>query len=170
MAIDVTEQARMVRDGEVSPVELVEDAIGGWEELNPRLNAVIHPLLDEARESAAGKLPEGPFRGVPFLVKDLSCYMAGAPVHEGMRALRDAGYRADHDMWLARKFREAGFVIFGRTNTPELGILPTTEPVAYGPAHNPWNLKHSTGGSSGGSAAAAAAGLVTGAHAHDRRR
>ena len=124
MMIDATEQARMVRDGEVSPIELVEDAIGRVEELNPQLNAVIHPLLDEARDTAAHSLPDGPFRGVPFLVKDLSCYMEGVPVHEGMRALRDAGYRADHDMWLTRRFREAGFVILGRTNTPELGILP----------------------------------------------
>ena len=167
MTIDATEQARMVRDGEVSPVELVDDAIGRLEQLNPQLNAVIHPLLDEAREAAAGTLPDGPFRGVPFLVKDLSCYMEGVAVHEGMRALRDAGYRADHDMWLTRRFRAAGFVILGRTNTPELGILPTTEPVAYGPTHNPWDLGHSPGGSSGGSAAAVAAGIVAAAHAND---
>ena len=167
MTLDVTEQARMVRDGEVSPVELVEDAIGRLEELNPQLNAVIHPLLEEARDAAAGELPDGPFRGVPFLVKDLSCYMAGVPVHEGMRVLRDVGYRADHDMWLTRRFREAGFVIIGRTNTPELGILPTTEPIAYGPTHNPWDLGRSPGGSSGGSAAAVAAGIVAAAHAND---
>ena len=96
--IDATEQARMIRDGEASPVELVNQAIAKIEELNPRLNAVIHPLFDQAREAAADELPDGPFRGVPFLVKDLSCYMAGVPVHEGMRALRDAGYRSDHDM------------------------------------------------------------------------
>jgi amidase len=167
MPLDATEQARMVREREASPPELLEEAIACAERLNPQLNAIIHELYDQARAEVSLELPEGPFRGVPFLVKDLSCYIAGAPVHEGMRALRDAGYRADHDMWLARKFREAGFVIFGRTNTPELGILPTTEPVAYGPAHNPWNLKHSTGGSSGGSAAAVAAGIVTAAHAND---
>ncbi|HLY35129.1 MAG TPA: amidase [Candidatus Limnocylindria bacterium] len=165
--MDATEQARMIRDGEVSPVELVDEAITKLEELNPQLNAVIHPLLDEAREAATGDLPDGPFRGVPFLVKDLSCYMKGAPIHEGMRVLRDAGYRADHDMWITRRFREAGFVILGRTNTPELGILPTTEPVAYGATHNPWDLDHSPGGSSGGSAAAVAAGIVAAAHAND---
>jgi amidase len=104
---------------------------------------------------------------VPFLVKDLSCYMKGVPVHEGMRVVRDSGYVADHDMWLTRRFREAGFVILGRTNTPELGILPTTEPVAYGPTHNPWDLDRSPGGSSGGSAAAVAAGIVAAAHAND---
>ena len=167
MTIDATEQARMIRDGEASPSELVDEAIERLERLNPQLNAVIHPLLDQAREIAAAQLPDGPFRGVPFLVKDLSCYMKGAPVHEGMRAVRDAGYVADHDMWLTQKLRQAGFVILGRTNTPELGILPTTEPVAYGPTHNPWELNHSPGGSSGGSAAAVAAGIVAAAHAND---
>jgi amidase len=165
--MDATEQARLVRQGEASAVELVEDAIARVEALNPQLNAVIHPLLDEARELAAGELPDGPFRGVPFLVKDLSCYMKGVPVHEGMRGVKEAGHRSDHDMWLTQRFRQAGFVILGRTNTPELGILPTTEPVAYGATHNPWDLDHSTGGSSGGSAAAVAAGIVAAAHAND---
>jgi amidase len=165
--IDATEQARMIRDGEASPVELVDEAIAKIEELNPRLNAVIHPLFDGARQAAADELPDGPFRGVPFLVKDLSCYMAGVPVHEGMRALRDAGYRPDHDMVITERFRRAGFVILGRTNTPELGILPTTEPVAYGATHNPWDLGRSPGGSSGGSGAAVASGMVSAAHAND---
>jgi amidase len=165
--IDATEQARLVREGEASPSELLEDAIARVERLNPQLNSVIHPLFDEAREQATGELPDGPFRGVPMLVKDLSCYMKGAPVHEGMRAVRDAGYRSNHDMELAKRFRRAGFVLFGRTNTPELGILPTTEPVAYGPTHNPWDLERSPGGSSGGSAAAVAAGIVAVAHAND---
>lgn len=164
---DATEQARMIREREASAAELLEEAVGRLEALNPKLNAVIHPLVDQAREAVAGDLPDGPFRGVPFLVKDLSCYMQGVPVHEGMRVLRDADYRADHDMWLTERFREAGFVIFGRTNAPELGILPTTEPVAYGATHNPWNLEHSPGGSSGGSAAAVAAGIVAAAHAND---
>ncbi len=167
MLIDATEQARLVRDGEASPAELVEDAIARVAQLNPQLNAVIHPLFDEARAAAASPLPAGPFRGVPLLVKDLSCYIAGAPVHEGVRALRDAGHVADHDMWLTEQFRRAGFVIIGRTNTPELGILPTTEPVAYGATHNPWDLERSPGGSSGGSAAAVAAGIVAAAHAND---
>jgi amidase len=165
--IDATEQAQLVRDGEASPSELLEDAIARVEAVDPQLNAVIHPLFDQAREAAAGELPDGPFRGVPFLVKDLSCYMADAPVHEGMGALKAAGHRSDHDMWLAQRFRRAGFVIFGRTNAPELGILPTTEPLAYGATHNPWDLERSPGGSSGGSAAAVAAGLVAAAHAND---
>src|SRR2546421_4023387 len=166
MPIDAAEQARLVRDGEASPAELVEDAIARIEALNPQLTAVIHPLCEQARDATAD-LPEGPFRGVPFLVKDFSCYMKGVPVHEGMRALRDAGYVADHDMWLTQRLREAGLVILGRTNCPELGILPTTEPVAYGATHNPWDLERSTGGSSGGSAAAVAAGMVAAAHAND---
>jgi amidase len=167
MLIDATEQARLVRDGDASPAELVEDAIARVETLNPQLNAVIHPLFDEARAAAASALPDGAFRGVPLLVKDLSCYIAGAPVHEGMRAVRDAGHVADHNMWLTEQFRRAGFVIIGRTNTPELGILPTTEPAAYGATHNPWDLERSPGGSSGGSAAAVAAGIVAVAHAND---
>jgi amidase len=167
MTVDATEQARLVRDGEVSPSELLDEAVERLEELNPQLNAIIHPLVDQAREAAAGELPDGAFRGVPFLVKDYSCYMKGAPVHEGMRVLRDAGHVADHDMWLTQRFRQAGFVILGRTNTPELGILPTTEPVAYGPTHNPWDLDRSPGGSSGGSAAAVAAGIVAVAHGND---
>ena len=145
----------------------MDAAIDRLEALNPQLNAVIHPLLDAAREAADGDLPDGPFRGVPFLVKDFSCYMKGVPVHEGMRVVKEAGYTADHDMWLTQRFRQAGLVILGRTNTPELGILPTTEPVAYGPTHNPWNLDRSPGGSSGGSAAAVAAGIVAAAHAND---
>jgi len=167
MPIDATEQARLVRDGEASAAELLEEAIARVERLNPQLNAVIHPLFDQARDAVSAGLPDGPFRGVPFLVKDLSCYMKGAPVHEGNRALRDAGHVADHDMWLAQRFRRAGFVLLGRTNTPEFGILPTTEPLAYGPTHNPWDLERSPGGSSGGSAAAVAAGIVAAAHAND---
>lgn len=167
MTIDATEQARLVRDGEASPSELVDDAIERLERLNPQLNAVIHPLLDQAREAAASELPDGPFRGVPYLVKDFSCYMAGVPVHEGMRAVRDAGHVADHDMLMTERLRQAGLVILGRTNTPELGILPTTEPVAFGPTRNPWDLGRSPGGSSGGSAAAVAAGIVAAAHGND---
>src|SRR5436305_7657742 len=166
MNIDATEQARIIREGEASSSELVEEAIARLKKLNPQLNAVIHPLTDTAREQAAGELPDGPFRGVPFLVKDYSCYMKGVPVHEGLRPLRDAGHVADHDMWLTQRFREAGFVTLGRTNTPELGILPTTEPLAYGPTRNPWDLDRSPGGSSGGSAAAVAAGIVAAAPGH----
>jgi amidase len=165
--LDATAQAELVRSGEASPAELVDTAIARIEERNPELNAVIHPLFEKARAAAAGELPDGPFRGVPMLVKDLSCYTAGDPVHEGMAFLKNAGYTSDHDMELATRFRRAGFVICGRTNTPELGIVPTTEPLAYGPTRNPWDRERSPGGSSGGSAAAVASGMVPLAHAND---
>src|SRR5215210_8208831 len=110
---------------------------------------------------------DGPFRGVPFLLKDLACHSAGDPMHEGMHFLKRIGWVEQEDTWLARRFREAGFVFLGKTNTPELGILPTTEPTAYGPARNPWDTARSTGGSSGGSAAAVASGMVSIAHAND---
>ena len=104
---------------------------------------------------------------MPFLVKDFLCYEAGEPLHMGTRTLRDLGFRAPSDTYLAEKLRAAGFVIVGRTNTPELGTLPTTEPDAYGPTRNPWDPTRSTGGSSGGSAAAVAARFVAAAHAND---
>jgi amidase len=165
--LDATAQAELVRAGEVAPVELVDAAIERIEALNGELNAVIHPLYEEGRAAAAGELPEGPFRGVPFLLKDLGAAFAGQPLHMGMRALKEADFRAPVDTYLAARFRAAGFVTVGKTNCPELGILPTTEPQAYGPSRNPWDTSRSTGGSSGGSAAAVASGMVAVAHAND---
>ncbi len=165
--LDATAQAELVRRGTASPVELVEAAIARIERVNPQLNAVIIPLFEKARAQAAGPPPAGPFRGVPFLLKDLICFTAGDPHHMGTRFLRDAGFVAPLDTYLAEKFRAAGFVCLGKTNTPELGTLPTTEPEAYGPSRNPWDTSRSTGGSSGGSAAAVAAGMVPAAHAND---
>jgi amidase len=164
---DATAQAELVAKGEVTPIELCEAAIGRIEAVNPQLNAVIHRLYDKARAAAAGDLPDGPFRGVPFLLKDLGATSEGDPYHAGSAVLRDAGFVADHDTFVAAKFKQAGFVVVGRTNTPELGSTITTEPLAYGPCRNPWNLDHSTGGSSGGSAAAVASGCVPAAHAND---
>jgi len=164
---DATELAALVRDGQASPSELIDDAIARIETTNPAINSVIHPRFDAARAEAAGSLADGPFRGVPFLVKDLGCAMAGEPHHQGCQGLKDADYRAPTDSYLYRRFRELGLVALGRTNTPEFGSTITTEPLAYGPSRNPWNLDHSTGGSSGGSAAAVAAGLVPLAHAND---
>jgi amidase len=165
--LDATAQAELVRNGELTPVELVESAIERIEASNGELNAVIHKLYDEGREAAAGELPDGPFKGVPFLLKDLGAAFAGQPLHMGMQFLKDADFRSPVDTYLAMRFREAGFVTIGKTNTPELGILPTTEPKAYGPSRNPWDVSRSTGGSSGGSAAAVAAGMVPVAHAND---
>ncbi|MCW2989924.1 MAG: 6-aminohexanoate hydrolase, partial [Solirubrobacterales bacterium] len=165
--MDAMEQAALVRSGEVSPVELVEQAIARIEERNPSINAVIHERFDAAREEAAGELPDGPFRGVPLLLKDLHAFQAGEPLHEGMAFLKALDWKAAHDSEVVRRYRAAGFVIVGRTNTPELGILPTTEPVAHGATHNPFDLARSPGGSSGGAAAAVASGMVAAAHASD---
>jgi len=165
--LDATALAALVSSGEASPGELVDEAIERIERLNPTLNAVIHQRFDAARAEAGGDLPDGPFRGVPFLVKDLGCEMAGEPLHLGCRALKEAGVRSPVDSFLYESIRDAGFVTLGRTNTPEFGSTITTEPVAYGPTRNPWNTDHSTGGSSGGSAAAVAAGIVPMAHAND---
>ncbi len=165
--LDATAQADLVRRGDVTATELVDAAIDRVEALDPQLNAVVYRRFERAREEAAGEVPEGPFGGVPFLTKDLSCWTEGEPHSEGMRALKDAGVVASETAHLARRFRDAGLVNLGRTNSPELGLVPTTEPDAWGPTHNPWDLSRSPGGSSGGSAAAVAAGLVPVAHASD---
>jgi len=160
--------AELVRRREVSPLELVDAAIARIERLNPQLNAVITKRFERARaEAAAPTLPHGPFRGVPFLLKDLFCHSAGDPYHAGMRLLRDRQWVAQYDTFLAAKYRAAGFIFLGKTNVPELGPMPTTEPAAYGPTRNPWNLEYSAGGSSGGSGAAVAAGMVPAAHGND---
>ena len=164
--LDATAQAELVRNGEVKPIELVDAAIERIERLDPQLNAVIHERFDRARDEAIDP-HGGPFRGVPFLVKDAVCMTEGDPYHAGMRFLKERGYVGDHDTWLAQRYREAGFVFVGKTNLPELALSPTTEPVAYGPTRNPWDLERSPGGSSGGAAAAAAAGLVPAAHGND---
>jgi amidase len=167
-ALDATAQAELVRRDAISPRELVDAAIARVERLNPRLNAVIHPALERARTAAvAADLPAGPFRGVPFLMKDIGGAEAGEPYCCGMRFLRDAGWTEKEDAYLTRRFKGAGLISLGRTNTPELALLPTTEPDAFGATRNPWNPEHSAGGSSGGAAAAVAAGLVPAAHASD---
>src|SRR5215469_12551168 len=166
--LDATGQAELVRRGEVSALELVDDAIGKIERLNPSINAVIHKHFERARTQAAGGLPDGPFRGVPFLLKDLGgATLKGDPNNYGTRFLRNADYRAPSTSYLVEKFLGAGLVIVGRTNAPELGAWTTTEPAAYGPTRNPWDTSRSTGGSSGGSAAAVASRMVPFAHAND---
>ena len=166
-ALDATAQAELVRKGDVTPLELVDAAIARIEEVNPKLNAVIIPLFDKARSQARAKLQPGLFRGVPFLLKDLVTASAGDPFHCGMQLMKKLGFVAPEETYLARKFREAGFIVLGKTNTPEMGVAATTEPLAYGPTRNPWNVEHSPGGSSGGSAAAVAARLVPAAHGND---
>lgn len=165
--LDAVALAAAIRAGELSPTEAVDVAIARAERVNGELNAIIHPRYDKARAEAAGDLPDGPLRGVPIVVKDLDGVTAGDPYHAGTRHLRAVGYEAQHDSELHARLKAAGAVIIGRTNTPELGLQPTTEPAVYGPSHNPWNLDHSTGGSSGGSAACVAAGVVPIGHAGD---
>ena len=165
--LDATAQAELVRSGQASPLELVDAAIERIERLNPQLNAVIHERFDKARAEAQGDLPAGPFRGVPFVLKDLDGYSAGDPYYGGTRFLRDHDWRPAHDSYLTERFRAAGLVCVGRTNSPELGLVPTTEPETYGPTRNPWDTGRSTGGSSGGSAAAVASGMVPLGHAGD---
>jgi amidase len=145
----------------------LEVALARLDALNPRLNAVIHGLADRARAQVAGGLPDGPFRGVPMVLKDLIQELADEPLYEGMQYLRDLDYRPPATTELTRRFEAAGLVICGKTNTPELGGIPTTEPLAYGPTANPWDLTRTPGGSSGGSAACVAAGIVPIGHAND---
>ena len=165
--LDATAQAELVHTGEVKPLELVEDAIARIEELNPRLNAVIHTSFEKARDAARGDLPNGPFRGVPFLIKDAVCHEAGEPYHFGMQVLKDLDWHEDTSTWLVERYQRAGFISVGRTNLPELASTVTTEPVAYGATRNPWDLGRSVGGSSGGAAAAVASGMVAAAHGND---
>lgn len=168
LSLDATGQADLVRTGELSAAELVGAAVRAAEARNPAINAIIHPRYEAAlAEAEAASEHAGLFAGVPMVVKDLGCAMAGEPVHQGTRALKAIDHRAPHDSALYRRLRRAGFVALGRTNTPEWGSTITTEPIAYGPSRNPWNLDHSTGGSSGGSAAAVAAGIVAVGHASD---
>jgi amidase len=163
--LDATAQAELVRSKQVKPIELVDGAIERIERLNPQLNAVITPMYDEARRVASGKLPAGPFTGVPFLMKDLGAMYAGVRQAMGSAFMKD--FVAPIDSELTRRQKAAGLIHCGKTNTPEFGLVPTTEPKLFGPSHNPWKLDHTTGGSSGGSAAAVASGMVAMAHAND---
>lgn len=164
---DATGLAQLVKAGEVTPAEIVEAAIERAERLNPALNAIIHPNYERARRLAADVDPGTPFAGVPFLMKDYTGEEAGEPYHMGVSTLRELDYRPPADSALTTRFRALGLVSLGRTNTPEMALMGTTEPQLYGPTHNPWAPGRSTGGSSGGSAAAVAAGIVPAAHATD---
>lgn len=166
--MDATAQADLVARREVSASDLTEAAIERIEELDGPLNAVVVRWFEHAREmAAANELPAGPFRGVPFLLKDLWAHYAGQALTNGNVALKDAQPISTADTTLVSRFREAGLVTLGRTNSPELGSVPVTEPVAYGPTRNPWDASRTPGGSSGGAAAAVAAGMVPAAHASD---
>jgi len=163
--LDATAQAALVRAGEITAAELVEQAIARIEAVNPVLNAVVTPAFDVGLAAVAGGLPDGPFTGVPFLVKDLAAEVEGIRFTEGSRFLADNV--SSHDQELVRRFRRAGLVFLGKTNTCEFGLRPICEPALFGPTRNPWNPERTPGGSSGGSAAAVASGMVPLAHAND---
>ncbi len=160
---DATGLAALVRAKDVSPLELVEAAISRIEALNPKLNAVITPIYGLGREAAQNV--QGPFAGVPFLLKDIRAAYAGVPRSAGSKALKTS--IPDFDSELVKRYKRAGLVTLGKTNTPELGQTATTEPHAFGATHNPWGLGRTPGGSSGGSAAAVAARIVPAAHSTD---
>ena len=164
--LDATAQAEMVRQKEVTAAEMVDAAIERVERLNPELNAVITPLYERAQEAAAAAAVDTPFAGVPFLLKDIVAEYEGTPLSEGS-ALLAGHYISPKDSELVRRYREAGLIILGKTNTPEFALMPTTEPRQFGPCRNPWNTGMTTGGSSGGSAAAVASGMVAAAHGND---
>jgi amidase len=165
--MDATGLAELVRKGKVSALELVDAAIRRIEKLNPRINAVIWERFEKARQEARGALPKGPFRGVPFLTKDVGCTTAGEPESQGSRFLKNHNYTATATAELAKRIRAAGFVNLGRTNAPEFATMTTTEPLAFGPTRNPWDLTRTPGGSSGGTAAAVASLMVPVAHGND---
>jgi len=157
--------AELVAKNEVSAGELLDEAIARTERINPKINAVTHKHYDEARAAIDAGLPDGPFKGVPFLLKDLHLLLAGTVTTYGCALFEN--FKADHDATLTERYKAAGLVIFGKTNTPEFGLTVTTEPRLFGPTRNPWNLDHSPGGSSGGASAAVAAGILPIANASD---
>ena len=166
---DATALAAAIAAGHLSPLEAVDHAIAAIEQRNPSLNAVIRCRFDEARDEARAlrPSPDRPFAGVPILLKDLGATLAGQSHHQGNQLLKRLDWKADLDSPIAQRFLAAGFVWLGRTNTPEFGATPTTQPLAYGPTRNPWSVEHSPSGSSGGAAAAVASGMVRLAHAND---
>jgi amidase len=166
--MDAVDQANLVAKGEVTPSELLEAAIERMEAIDPAVHALTITWFDHAREVAAGAdLPAGPFRGVPFLLKDLYTSFAGQTLSNGCVALRDAAIVDTADTTLVARYKAAGLVVAGRTNSPEMGSLPCTQPTAWGPTRNPWDLERTPGGSSGGAAAAVATGMVPFANASD---
>ena len=165
LRLSMIDQAKLIKEGEISPTELLDESIQQIEKVNPKINAVVLPMFDLAREAVSGLSGKEVFSGVPMLLKDVLAEYAGAPMTEGSRFLQ--GYLSPHDSELVRRYKAAGFIICGRTNSPEFASMPTTEPELYGPTRNPWDLTRSPGGASGGSGAAVAAGMVSVAHAND---
>ena len=166
--LDATAQSELVASGKVSPLEMVNAAIERVERYDGALNALTYRWFEAARELASSStLPDGPFRGVPYLLKDLYAAEAGKPLSNGSKAYKAADYVSSEDSTLVSRYKAAGLISIGRSNSPEFGSIPVTEPEAWGPTHNPWDLSRTPGGSSGGSASAVAAGIVPIAHASD---
>ena len=156
--------ADLIRRGQVTPAEVLEEAVEGISRINKKLNAIIFPMYDLARKALQNEV-SGPFGGVPFALKDLLAAYAGVPLTSGCRAYKR--YIPDFDSELVLRYKKTGLVTLGKTNTPEFGLLGFTEPELHGITRNPWNLNHTPGGSSGGSAAAVASGMVPLASAGD---
>ncbi len=164
-SFDALGLASLIKSGVLTPHELLEAAIERIEQRNPTLNAVIHKMYDQARLAIQQNIPQGLFQNVPFLLKDLFADCEGIPMQLGSRFAK--GYISAEDSELVKRFKQSGLIILGKTNTPELGLSPTTEPELFGPTPNPWDLNKSAGGSSGGSAVAVASGMVPMAHGGD---
>src|SRR6202140_4618940 len=159
---DAVGLAELVRNKQVRPEELLDEAIARTAKVDPQINAVVVKHYDYAERQIEKGLPDGPFTGVPFLLKDLEI-LEGTRTTSGASVYKDNV--ADHSSTLARRFLAAGVTIFGKSSTPEFGMMPTTESRLFGPTRNPWNPAHSSGGSSGGAAAGVAARLLPRAHA-----
>jgi Asp-tRNA(Asn)/Glu-tRNA(Gln) amidotransferase A subunit family amidase len=149
---DATALAGLIAKGDVSPREVLDVAIARAEQVNPAINAIVHKQYDQARRAVAAGPPNGPLKGVPYLIKDLGFFEKGEPATFGSSLFAD--FVADHDSAYVRRCKEAGLVFMGRSSSPEFDLSPNTEPRLYGSCRNPWNLAHSAGGSSGGAAAA----------------
>ena len=165
LARDAVGLAMMIEGGQISAAEALEAALARSAKVNPKINAITQDLGERARREVAAKAPAGPLAGVPFLLKDLGPELAGTSTTASCRLY--AQDIAESDSPLTSLYKEAGLVIFGKTNTPEIGLEPITEPAMFGPTRNPWDLTRTSGGSSGGAAAAVAAGIVLAAHASD---
>ncbi|MBB6450018.1 amidase [Geomicrobium halophilum] len=165
LSLDATAMAEMVAKGDVTAAELIKASIERKDNVNKRLNAIVHDFSTDAHSAAKQKSPEGPFSGVPMVLKNISQSLKGEPMTAGARLMKN--HRAQQDSFFVKKLRQQGFIFTGNTNTPEFGLKNITEPGLYGPSRNPWNLDHSPGGSSGGAAAAVASGIVPVAGASD---
>ena len=161
---DAVGLAELVRKKEVTAKELLDEAVARTTAVDPKINAVVVKHYDYAERQIAKGLPDGPFTGVPFLLKDLDL-LEGTRTTSGASLLKD--FVADHNGTLTQRFLNAGLAIFGKSASPEFGLMPTTESRLFGPTRNPWNLQHSSGGSSGGAGAAVAARILPVAHASD---